>query len=195
MITATAADKHVQQLFETMQRLHAALTKAGVEYRIVGGMAVFFQVSERDPDAARFTRDIDVAVDRRQLDRIAATAQEFGFQYRHAAGVDMLLDAVQPKARSAVHFVFVRERVRPEHVEPVPDFSPPTITKEGVLLASVADLVRMKLTSFRLKDKTHVVDLDSVGLITPEIEATLSEPLRLRLAQVRKEEAQSTGAE
>ncbi len=37
--------------------------------------------------------------------------------------------------------------------------------------------VRMKLTSFRMRDRVHVQDMDSVGLITPEIEASLSEPL------------------
>jgi len=94
----------------------------------------------------------------------------------------MLVDAKEPKAHSAVHLVFV-------------GFSAPTITAEGILLAPVSDLVRMRLTSFRLRDKTHVIDMDSVGLITPEIEAALSEPLRSRLQQVREEEAQSTGAE
>ena len=53
----------------------------------------------------------------------------------------------------------------------------------------------MKLTSLRLKDKVHLLDLDSVGLITPAIEAELPDVLRQRLAQVREEEAQSTGAE
>ena len=43
----------------------------------------------------------------------------------------------------------------------------------------------MKLTSFRLKDKVHIQDLDGVGLITPEIEAALPEPLRERLREVR----------
>ena len=69
------------------------------------------------------------------------------------------------------------------------------MTNDGILLAPVADLVRMKLTSFRLKDKVHIIDLDSVGLITPEIEQTLTDALRDRLEQVRKEERQSTGAE
>jgi hypothetical protein len=59
---------------------------------------------------------------------------------------------------------------------------------EGILLAPVADLVRMKLTSFRLKDRVHLQDLDSVGLITPEVEATLSEPLHERLREVRATE-------
>ena len=69
------------------------------------------------------------------------------------------------------------------------------VTNDGILLAPVADLVRLKLTSFRLKDKVHIIDLDSVGLITPEIEQTLPDALRARLEQVRKEERQSTGAE
>ncbi|HYL73251.1 MAG TPA: hypothetical protein VEU96_03550 [Bryobacteraceae bacterium] len=185
----------MEQLFEVMKRLHTALTKAGVDYRIIGGMAVFFQVSERDPNAARFTKDVDVAVSRNDLQRIAEVAGEFGFRYRHAAGLDMLVDAKEPKARSAVHLIFSGEKVRPDYLEPVPGFSPPTVTQEGILLAPVVDLVHMKLTSFRLKDKTHLVDMDGVGLITPEIESTLAEPLRRRLQQVREEENQSAGAE
>lgn len=195
MITATALDKHVEQLFDVLRRLHSALTEARIEYRIIGGLAIFFQVSERSHDAARLTRDVDVAVDRKDLERIAKAVQAFGFRYRHVAGVDMLVDAKEPKARSAVHLVFIREKVRREYLEPVPGFTKPIVTKEGILLAPVADLVRMKLTSFRLKDKVHIIDLDSVGLITPEIELALPEALRDRLEQVRKEERQSTGAE
>jgi hypothetical protein len=195
MITATAVDNHVEQLFGVLRRLHSALTEARIEYRIVGGLAIFLQVSERSHDAARLTRDVDVAVDRKDLERIAKAVKAFGFRYRHVAGVDMLVDAKEPTARSAVHLVFVREKVRREYLEPVPGFTKPTVTKEGILLAPVADLVRMKLTSFRLKDKVHLLDMDSVGLITPKIEQALSEALRDRLEQVRKEERQSTGAE
>lgn len=195
MISAAAVDRHLEQLFDVLKRLHHALTQAAIEYRIVGGMGIFLQVSERSHDAARLTRDVDVAVDRKDLQQIAKAAENFGFRYRHAAGVDMLVDAREPKARSAVHLVFIREKVRPEYLEPVPGFSKPTVTQEGILLAPVADLVRMKLTSFRLKDKVHLIDLDSVGLITPEIEQSLPEALRARLEQVRKEERQSTGAE
>jgi len=194
MITAKAVDKHVEQLFEVLRRFHSALTSANIAYRVVGGLGVFLQVSAKDPLAARLTRDVDVAIDRADLKRIAEAVKEHGFRYRHAAGVDLLVDTTQPKARSAIHFVFVREKVRPDYVEPVPDFSAPTTTEEGILLAPVADLVRMKLTSLRLKDKVHLLDMDSVGLITPKIEASLPETLRERLKVVRNE-AQSTGAE
>jgi len=195
MITATAYDKHVEQLFEVMKRVHSALTNAGIDYRIVGGMGVFFQVSERDPIAGRLTKDVDIAIRRDDLERIASAVEKYSFKYRHAAGVDMLVDATQPKVRSAVHFVFIREKVRPEYLEPVPYFSEPTVTEEGLLLSSVPDLLRMKLTSLRLKDKVHIIDMDGVGLITPEIENALPEPLRVRLQQVRQEDRQSAGAE
>ena len=92
------------------------------------------------------------------------------------------------QSAEAVHLVFVREKVRADYLEPVPDFSPPVRTAEGLLVASVADLVRMKLTSFREKDRVHVRDMDSVGLITAEIEGQLSDLFRKRLAQVRATE-------
>ena len=84
--------------------------------------------------------------------------------------------------------VFAGEKIRPEYLEPVPSLSEATRTAEGILIAPVADLVRMKLTSFRLKDQVHIQDMDSVGLITPEIENSLSAPLRERLMQVRASE-------
>ncbi|MBI3694114.1 MAG: hypothetical protein HY238_04650 [Acidobacteria bacterium] len=195
VLSITAIDRHVEQLFEVLTRLAKAFAEAGLEYRVVGGVAVFLHVEELDPLAARLTRDIDIAVDRRDLDRITAAVRLFGFEYRHAAGVDMLVDAAQPHARSAAHLVFVREKVRPDYLEPrpdylepVPEFSPPVRAKEGLLLAPVADLVRMKLTSYRLKDRVHLKDLDAVGLITPEMEAQLPEPLRERLREVRATE-------
>jgi hypothetical protein len=46
----------------------------------------------------------------------------------------------------------------------------------------------MKLTSFRLKDQTHLKDMDEARLITPDIEAPLPEALRARLAQIRASE-------
>ena len=74
------------------------------------------------------------------------------------------------------------------YVTPPPEFSQPSLTWEGVPLANVADLVQMKLTSFRLKDQVHIQDMDSVELITTEIEEQLSDTLRERLAQVRRSE-------
>jgi hypothetical protein len=185
VLTIAAYDHHVDQLFQLLGRVARALADAGIEYRVVGGVAVFLHVAGRDPLAARSTRDIDLAVDRAQLAAIARAVSAIGLEHRHAAGIGMLVDAREPSARSAVHLVFVREKVRPDYLEAVPDFSQPVRTAEGVLLAPVADLVRMKLTSFRLKDRVHLQDLDAVGLITVEVEGTLPPRLRERLRELR----------
>ncbi len=188
MLVNTYYENKVDQLRDVVKRLDAALTSAGIRYQVIGGFAVFCHVDRIDPLAARLTRDVDVAIDRNDLQRIAHAVKSNGLQYRHVAGVDMLVDAAVPKARSAVHLIFSREKVRPEYLEPVPDISEPARTEEGAFIAPVADLVRMKLTSFRLKDQVHIQDMDSVSLITPEIENSLPEALRDRLKQVRATE-------
>lgn len=187
-------DKHLEQLTAVAERVCRVLREAGIEYRVVGGLAVLFHVQSRDPLAARLTKDVDLAVNRADLPRIAEAVRILGLEHRHVAGVDMLVDSVAPKARSGVHLLFAGEKVRPTDLEPVPTLSDPGVDDQGILVTSVASIVRMKLISFRQRDKTHLIDMDSVGLITPEIEASLPEPLHERLRQVRAEEAQSSGS-
>jgi hypothetical protein len=185
--TATSAFQREPFRFPRDWFMPPTLTGAfTVSFRVVGGLAVFLHVDQEDPQHARLTRDVDVALDRAQLDEVRAAVEPHGFRYKHVAGVDMFLTADNPKARSAVHVIFVNEKVRPEYLEPIPASEP--VRTKGILIAPVCDLVRMKLTSFRLKDKVHIQDMDSVGLITPEIEAQLSDPLKARLAEVRATE-------
>ena len=85
MLALTAYDTYVEKLFDTLKRFTVALSQAGIEYRVIGGMAVFLHVNERDTMAARLTNDIDVAVDRRDIGSIARAVEPFGFTYRHVA--------------------------------------------------------------------------------------------------------------
>jgi hypothetical protein len=96
----------------------------------------------------------------------------------------MLVQAAEPSARRGVHMIFTGEKVRSEYAEAVPELGNPR-TLHGIPLVSLADLVRMKLTSLRLKDQVHIQDLDEAGLITSDIEVALSPMLRERLAEVR----------
>ena len=168
-----------------MRHFTVALSQAQIEYCLIGGMATFLHVNERRPIAARLTNDIDAAIRRQDLEAVIRAVEPFGFTYRRAAGVDMLVDSAAPGARSMVHLIFVGEKVRSGDIEPVPEFSPAAKSVEGALITPVADLVRMKLTSFLLKDKVHIQDMYGVGLITSEIEAQLPDLLRRRLAEVR----------
>ena len=154
---------------------------------MVGGLAAYLYVEEAEPDAGRLTKDIDIAVRREDLEKIAKAVEPFGLRLRHTAGVDLLVQTAEPSARRAVHLIFAGEKVRPEYPEATPELGS-FRTMQGIRVIPLADLVRMKLNSFRLRDETHLKDLDEAGLITPEIEADLSPSLRERLARVRARE-------
>jgi hypothetical protein len=95
-------------------------------------------------------------------------------KHRQVAGVDMLVRPEQPPGRRAIHL----------YPEPTLDLGPFQRIK-GLRLIPLADLIRLKLTSFRIKDQMHLKDLDEARLITSEMEAGLSPVLAERLAQVR----------
>ena len=183
----TFFEDRVDRLFDLAATVERIFSSAGLEYRIVGGLAACLYVEELSPDAGRLTKDIDVVVRRADLDRIAEAARAFGFERRHTAGGDMLTRADQPSARRAVHLVFAGEKVRPDYLEPAPSIGDSREIR-GLRLIPLPDLVRMKLTSFRLRDQTHLKDLDDAGLITADVEAALTPELSARLARVRASE-------
>lgn len=174
----------VEKVRERLRRATAALQGAGVAYAVAGGNAVAAWVSQVDEAAVRNTQDVAILLRRSDLPAAIAAMEAAGFVYRHAAGVDMFLDGPEAKARDAVHVVFAGEKVRPEYVLSAPDVTEARPTGVGEVLALDA-LVRMKLTSFRDKDRMHLRDMLDVGLIDagwlgrlpPELAARLQELL------------------
>ena len=183
----TFFERRVRQLFDLAHLIDTALSDAGIEYRIVGGLATYLYVEEAEPDAGRLTRDLDVAVRREDLKRIEAAVLPYGLKYRHTAGLDMLVQSDAPSARRAVHLLFAGEKVKEEAPEPTPEIGE-SQTIRGLHVIAIEHLLRMKLTSFRLKDQTHIKDLQEAGLITPEVESDLPPFLRERLRQVMRAE-------
>jgi hypothetical protein len=182
-----------ERLFDLVGVLHkigGALAEAGIPHELVGGLAVLVHVEEADPAHAMLTRDIDLMVHRADLDRIKEAAGKHGFRFRHSAGLDMLLYGETNSARSAVHLIFSGEKVRPNQPSPNPPIAPEKRRIQGreVMVIPISDLVRMKLSSFRLKDQVHIQVMDAAGLITPMVEEELGEELRSRLQHVRETE-------
>jgi hypothetical protein len=101
---------------------------------------------------------------RTDLPAARTALEQAGFVYRHVASIDMFLDGPDAKARDAVHIVFAAEKVRADYAAPVPDVSESEAI-ETFRLLSLDALVRMKLTSFRDKDRVHLRDLMDVGLV------------------------------
>ncbi len=103
-----------------------------------------------------------------------------GFIHRHAASLDMFLDGPSASAREAVHIVFAAEKVRPDYFAPAPDVNESEATG-SFRLVTLDALVRMKLTSHRDKDRTHLRDLIGVGLVDVSWCHRLPAELRSRL--------------
>lgn len=180
----------IEDVKNRLERAAAALAKADVRYAVVGGNAVAAWVSRVDASAVRNTRDVDILLRREDLDRARAALEAAGFVYRRvaslgkAAAMDVFLDGPDAKVRDAVHVLWAGEKAVPDAVEPSPELRE-TESAAGFELVPLADLLRMKLTSFRDKDRMHLRDLASVGLVDESwllrFSAVLAERLRVIL--------------
>jgi hypothetical protein len=173
----------VEKVRERLLRAAGALERAGIAYAVAGGNAVALWVSRVDESAVRNTRDVDILIRRSDLDAVRAALTSVGFAYKHSSGVDLFLDGPEAKARDAVHVVFAGEKVRPHEVLPNPDVSEAELTADYRVL-SLPALVRIKLTAYRDKDRTHLRDLIDVGLIDRSWCERLPPELADRLRQI-----------
>lgn len=173
----------VERVRERLLRATAALEAAGVPYAVVDGNAVAAWVARVDPSAVRNTQDVDVLLRRADLDAATRSLAAAGFVRGHVAGVEALLDGPGARERDAVHVVWAGEKVRPEYPAATPDVAESEKPDQFHVL-SLEALVRMKLTSYRLKDRVHLQDLLEVGLIDASWADRLPPELAARLRQV-----------
>jgi hypothetical protein len=192
LISIRDYDRTVHQIFDFVDRVVKTMKESGADYRIVGGISVFLHIAQVDPTHARLSRDIDIAVNRDDVPAIQESANRNGFEFRrewkHGQETFTLVDCVDDKPRSDVHLIMAGEKARDDHPEAVPPLAEVCWTADGVKIAPLEDVVVMMLTSYRLKDRVHVQDMDSSGLITPEVEARLAPALRVRLVETRNAE-------
>lgn len=174
----------VSELEERLARVTAALNAAGIPYAVVGGNAVANWVSRVDPEAIRFTKVVDLLLRANDIAAAGAAVKVAGFIHRHAAGIDFFLDGPDGRFSSAVHVVKANEKVREEYVTPAPDVTESEQADKGYKVLSLEALVRMKLTSFRDRDRTHIRDLIDVGLIDATWPAKFIPELCARLQQI-----------
>lgn len=173
----------VERVRQRLLKSSAALRAAGVPYAIAGGHAVALWVARVDEAAARTTQDVDILIRRHDLDAARAAMEAAGFVYQEIAGVDMFLDSADAGPRHAVRVVFANEKVRPHEPMANPDVDE---SEEAELfrVLSLEALVRIKLTAFRDKDRTHLRDLIGVELIDASWLDRLPQVLGDRLRQI-----------
>lgn len=174
----------VEKVRDRLKRSTNALEEAGVPYAVVGGNAVAAWVSEVDDSAARNTPDVDILLRREDLEKATVALEKVGFIQKNGAGIIMFLDGPGAKARDAVYVIFANEKVRPEYEFPAPDVASSVIKSNNMRVLALEDLVRMKLTSNRLKDRVHIQDLDFVELIDSKMVGRMDGELGARLQSI-----------
>jgi hypothetical protein len=154
----------VEKVRERLERAVAALEAAEIPYAVAGGNAVAAWVSRIDEAAVRNTQDVDILLRREDLDRATKALADVGFVFRHVKSIDMFLDGPNAKARDAVHILFAGEKVSVDSIAPSPHVTE-SDDSGPFRIVDLEPLVRMKLTSYRLKDRVHLLDMIGVGLI------------------------------
>jgi len=177
----------VEDVRERACRATAALQKAGIGHVVIGGNAVAAWVARVDTEAVRNTKDVDLLIRRQDLADAIKSLESVGFVHQYVNGIELFLDGPQGSVRSAIHIVFAGEKVRADDLTTSPDVTESEPGPEFPV-PSLEALVRMKLTSFRLKDKVHLQDMIEVGLIDATWAAKLSPELGARLIEVIESE-------
>lgn len=154
----------VQAVRERALRATAALERAGIPYAVAGGNAVAAWVSRVDRAAVRNTQDVDILVRRADFAAVKVALESVGFVHATVMGVTCFIDGPAGSPRDAVHLLYAGEKVRESYPLPTADVSEREQADEYHVVALEA-LVRMKLNSFRDKDRTHLRDLIALGLV------------------------------
>jgi hypothetical protein len=173
----------VEKVRERLMRATSALEKAGIPYAVADGNAVAAWVSRVDEAAVRNTQDVDIVLRRSDLPAAIKAMEAAGFFHTESFGVEMFLDGPEAKPRDAVHILFAKEKVKPTYIEPVADVIE-SQRGDHFQILELESLVRMKLNSFRLKDRVHLLDLIDVGLIDATWPARFPPPLASRLQEL-----------
>lgn len=176
-------ERAVEKVKDRLRRVTRALNAADIPYAIIGGNAVQHWVSQVDESVVRNTQDVDIILNESDLEKAIPVLEAAGFIFRRAAGITMFLDGPNAKARDAVHVLFAGKKVREEYAEPVPEIDQYEWIEDARTLP-FERLVKMKLTSFRDKDRVHIRDMISIGLIDATWPDRFSPQLRSRLQEL-----------
>jgi hypothetical protein len=172
-----------EKVKERLRRATRALDAAGVPYAVVGGNAVAEWVARVDEDAVRNTRDVDILIRRPDFPAARTCLEAVGFIYYELLDIDTFIDGPQGKPSGGIHLLYAGEKVRRADDYHLPEIEESERAIE-FQVAALEALVRMKLTAWRDKDRTHLRDLIGVGLLDATWPARFPPPLGDRLQQL-----------
>src|SRR5438552_15175608 len=105
----------MERVEKRLRKVTAALDADGIRYAVVGGNAVALWVAKADPAATRTTKDVDLLVNRGDLDRISQVMRSLGFAVQDLRRLVLFVDPEEPSLRSGVHLVWAGQKGRPSY--------------------------------------------------------------------------------
>ena len=173
----------VEKVKERLDRSCAALESANIPYAIIGGHAVAAWVATVDDGAVRNTRDVNLLLREEDLDRAEVAMTNAGFVRGKVMNVIMFIDGPDGKPSQGVHILLAGQKVKQNYATATPTVD--QIQKiDDKRVVELAELVQMKLNSYRDKDRTHFRDMIGVGLIDKSWPAKFAPELRQRLQEL-----------
>jgi hypothetical protein len=173
----------VGAVYDRAGRASAALGQAGIPHVVLGGLAVAAWVARVDPEAVLTSKDVPLLVRREDYPRVVELLQAAGYVPQESAGAHRFLDGPRGSARGALRIVFAGEKVRADDRLPAPEVTEAE-AGPGFPVPTLDALVRMTLTSFRLQDQLHLLDLLEVGLIDGRWCGRVPPELGVRLEEI-----------
>jgi len=174
----------MERVERRLRKVTAALNAGGIRYAVIGGNAVAVWVAKVDPAATRTTVDVDLLVDREDVDRITTVLHAIGFKRHDLRRMVLFVDPDEPSRRSGVHLVWSGQRVRPSYTHSAPRLDEAVFDPQGFWVLDLPALLRMKLTSFCDIDRVHVADMLRNGLVNNDVRGGLPVDLHDRLDAV-----------
>jgi hypothetical protein len=114
-------EERLFNLVGVLHRITDPLMAENIPHELIGGLAVLIHVEEADPTHSTLTRHVDLMIRCPNLEKVKKLAAQHGFHFRHAAGLDMLLQALR-KVPGMLCILFSAEkgsgRIRPRPIHP-----------------------------------------------------------------------------
>jgi hypothetical protein len=173
----------VQNVKDRLRRATEALDRHGVPYAVAGGNAVADWVARVDEGAVRNTKDVDILVRRNDFAAVKSALESAGFIHHHLIDIEVFVDGPQGRPSDGVHLLFAGEKVKRDDPHTLPHLEESERGNEFQVV-SLESIVRMKLMSFRLKDRVHLIDLIHVGQIDATWPARFPADLGKRLQEL-----------
>jgi len=120
----------VERVEQRLKRVASALNAAGVRYAVIGGNAVAAWVAKADRSATRSTVDVDLLVERDDVDAVTRVFEGLGFERHDLRRLMLFTDPEEPSRRSGVHLVWAGQKVLPSYAHPTPSIEEAAFDEE-----------------------------------------------------------------